>query len=65
MRTSLALTLLVAGFCARACLAAEELIAMEGGISVGDPCEARAYHGFNCIERETIDAIKQWIRKGG
>lgn len=42
-----------------------DLIAMEGGISVGDPCEAFAHHGFNGIERETIDAIKQWIRRGG
>ena len=42
-----------------------ELIAVEGGISTGDPCEAFAYHGFNGIERETIDAIKQWIRRGG
>lgn len=42
-----------------------EFIAMEGGISVGDPCEAFAHHGFNGIERETVDAIKQWIRKGG
>jgi hypothetical protein len=42
-----------------------EFIAMEGGISVGEVCEARAHHGFNGIERETIDAIKQWIRRGG
>ena len=42
-----------------------DFIAMEGGISVGDPCEARGYHGFNGIERETIEAIKQWIRRGG
>ena len=32
---------------------------------VGDPCEAFAHHGYNGIERETIDAIKQWIRRGG
>ena len=42
-----------------------ELIVMEGGISVGDPCQAFAHHGYNGIERETIDAIKQWIRRGG
>jgi hypothetical protein len=42
-----------------------DFIAMEGGISVGDPCEAFAHHGYNGIERETIDAIKQWIRRGG
>lgn len=42
-----------------------DFIAMEGGTSVGDPCEAFAYHGYNGIERETIDAIKKWIRQGG
>ena len=42
-----------------------EFIVMEGGITVGDPCEAFAHHGYNGIERETIDAIKQWIRQGG
>lgn len=41
-----------------------ELITMEGGFSEGDPCEAYAYHGYRGIERETMDAIKQWIRRG-
>jgi len=40
-----------------------DFIAMEGGISVGDPCEAYAYHGYNGIERETVAAIKAWIRQ--
>jgi hypothetical protein len=42
-----------------------ELIVMEGGISVGDPCEAFAHHGYNGIERQTVDAIKKWILQGG
>jgi hypothetical protein len=42
-----------------------DFIAMEGGISVGDPCEAFAHHGYNGIERETVDAIKKWILQGG
>ena len=42
-----------------------EFIAMEGGISVGDRCEAFSHHGFNGIERETVEAIKKWIRQGG
>ena len=40
-----------------------DFLAMEGGISVGHPCEAFAYHGYNGIERETIGAIKKWIRQ--
>lgn len=42
-----------------------ELIAMEGGKSVGNPCEPFGHHGFNGVERETIDAIKRWIKQGG
>jgi hypothetical protein len=42
-----------------------EFIAMEGGKSVGNPCEPFGHHGFNGIEKETIDAIKQWIKQGG
>jgi len=41
-----------------------ELITMEGGFSEGDPCEAFAHHGYRGIERETMDAIKQWIKRG-
>ena len=41
-----------------------DFIVMEGGISVGDPCEAFAHHGYNGIEKETADAIKNWILKG-
>lgn len=40
-----------------------DFIAMEGGVSVGDPCEARAYHGYNGIEGETVAAIKRWIKQ--
>ena len=36
-----------------------------GGTAEGDPCQAFGHHGYNGIERETIDAIKQWIRQGG
>ncbi len=42
-----------------------ELLTMEGGVSTGNECEAYAHHGFNGIEKETVDAIKAWIRKGG
>ena len=42
-----------------------DFIAMQGGISVGEYCEAFSHHGYNGIERETIEKIKDWIRKGG
>jgi len=42
-----------------------DFIVMEGGISTGELCEAFSHHGYNGIERETIDRIKDWIRKGG
>ena len=41
-----------------------DLITMEGGISVGDPCEPFAHHGYNGIEMETIAAVKAWIKQG-
>ena len=39
-------------------------LAIEGGISEGDPCEAFAYHGYNGSERETADSIKRWVKQG-
>ena len=40
-----------------------ELIVMDGGISVGDACEAFSHHGYNGIEKETSEAIKDWVRR--
>jgi pimeloyl-ACP methyl ester carboxylesterase len=37
------------------------LIAVEGGASEGDPCEAFAHHGYNGIERDVVAKIVQWI----
>lgn len=42
-----------------------ETIEMQGGTSIGEDCEARAHHGYNGIERETVDRIKGWIAKAG
>ena len=39
------------------------LILMDGGNSVGDPCQAMAFHGYHEIEKETVDKIKDWIRQ--
>jgi predicted esterase len=38
-------------------------IAMEGGVSEGDACEAFSHHGYNGIERETMAAIKNWVKQ--
>ncbi|WP_426116824.1 hypothetical protein [Massilia sp. PWRC2] len=38
------------------------LVTMEGGTTMGNPCEAFGYHGYNGIEGETIDKIKAWIK---
>lgn len=37
------------------------LLAFKDGQSVGDPCEARAYHGFNGIETSVVAQIADWI----
>lgn len=39
----------------------KELLVFEGGNDVGDPCQARAYHGFNGIERDVVGRIAAWI----
>ena len=41
-----------------------EVIEMDGGKSVGNDCEAFAYHGYNGIEAATVDRIKAWILAG-
>jgi pimeloyl-ACP methyl ester carboxylesterase len=41
----------------------KELMVFDGGISEGDPCQARAYHGFNGIEGEVVSKIAGWILK--
>jgi pimeloyl-ACP methyl ester carboxylesterase len=39
----------------------KELMTFSGGLNQGDPCQARAYHGFNGLEREVVQAIAAWI----
>jgi pimeloyl-ACP methyl ester carboxylesterase len=41
----------------------KELFTFEGGTNQGDPCEAKAYHGFNGIEREVVARIAEWITR--
>jgi dienelactone hydrolase len=38
-----------------------ELLVFEGGDNVGDPCGARAYHGYNGIEYDVVIRIAAWI----
>jgi hypothetical protein len=40
----------------------KQLLAFDGGITEGDPCEAMAYHGFNGIERDVVAKISTWIQ---
>ena len=42
-------------------VARSELLKFNGGESRGDPCEARAYHGFNGIESEVVSKIAAWL----
>lgn len=39
----------------------KELIAFDGGQSVGDPCEAFAHHGYNGIEPDVVRRIAEWV----
>jgi len=39
----------------------KDLILVDGGVTEGDPCEAKAYHGFNGIEGTVVDAVAKWI----
>lgn len=36
------------------------LLAFQGGVNKGDPCEAMAYHGFNGLDREVVQQIAAW-----
>lgn len=40
-----------------------ELIVMDGGKSTDDDCQPFAFHGYNGIERETVEKIKAWITR--
>ena len=39
----------------------KQLVTFKGGDNVGDPCEARAYHGFNGLETQVVGKIAAWI----
>ncbi|MEQ1776742.1 MAG: alpha/beta hydrolase [Burkholderiales bacterium] len=39
-----------------------ETLIFDGGDNVGDPCEARAYHGYNGIEADVVEKISAWVK---
>jgi pimeloyl-ACP methyl ester carboxylesterase len=39
----------------------KEFAEVSGGNSLGDPCQAMAYHGFHGIESEVVDRIAAWL----
>ena len=42
----------------------KQLLTFTGGKNQGDPCEARAYHGFNGLDAQVTTAIARWILGG-
>lgn len=40
----------------------KEVISFTGGRSQGDPCEAKAYHGYNGIEPAVVIRIADWVK---
>jgi dienelactone hydrolase len=38
-----------------------QILAVKGGTNQGDPCEARAHHGFNGIEQDVVKKITDWM----
>lgn len=39
----------------------KQLLSFTGGSSIGDPCEAKAYHGFNGLDADVVGQIADWI----
>jgi dienelactone hydrolase len=41
--------------------ASKEMLAIEGGQTKGDPCNAFGYHGYNGVEEEVVSKISEWV----
>lgn len=39
----------------------KELLTFKGGKNTGDPCKAKAYHGFNGLEEDVVSVVAKWI----
>lgn len=40
---------------------ATKVMVFSGGVSSGDPCQARAYHGYNGLEADVVAQIARWV----
>jgi hypothetical protein len=36
---------------------------LDGGVNSGDPCQARAYHGFNGLDDKVVEAVVNFARR--
>ena len=39
-----------------------KVVWLDGGINVGDPCEAKAYHGFNGLDGQVVSAVANFAK---
>ena len=35
---------------------------MDGGSNVGDPCQAKSYHGFNGLDGQVVSAVASFAK---
>jgi hypothetical protein len=40
-----------------------KVVWLDGGTSVGDPCEARAHHGFNGLDAEVVNIVAAFAQR--
>jgi hypothetical protein len=36
---------------------------LDGGVNTGDPCQARAYHGFNGLDDKVVEAVVSFAKR--
>jgi hypothetical protein len=39
-----------------------KVVWMDGGVNVGDPCQAKAFHGFNGLDGQVVSAIASFAK---
>ena len=40
-----------------------KVVWLDGGASVGDPCQARGYHGFNGLDAQVVSLVAAFARR--